>query len=141
MRFKYARELSDLEDCPPAYYERRDFTAHRFVFADLSHANNFLPALKISPRRIHSPPFVSDTARCLGYALSLFDTLENAHRRYRQISRFNRNFYKVVGTHIARAQIESADGLASPPDGHGHISLHEAENVDLGAKFRIVEEL
>jgi len=107
----------------------------------LAHVNNFLPALKIRPRRIHSPQFASDTARCLGYALSLFDTLDNARRRFQQISQFNRNFYKVVGTHIARAQIEAADGVASRPDGHGHISLHEAENANLGAKFRIVEEI
>lgn len=141
MRLKYAWELSGLEDCPPAYYESRDFTAHRFVFSDLRHANNFLPALKINPRRINSPAFVSDTARCMGYALSLFDMVENARRRYHQISRFNRNFHKLVGTHIARGVIETKDGVASPPDGHGHISLHEAEDVELGSKFRIVEAL
>lgn len=140
MRFKYGRELSDLEDCPPAYYESRNFTAYRFVFSELTHPNNFLPALRINPRRINSPSFESDSSRCLGYALSLFDTLENAQRRYRQISRFNRNFYKIAGTHIAGGLIEAADGLASPPDSHGHISLHEAENVDLVAKFRVIEE-
>ena len=69
MRFKYARELSELEDCSPTYYESRGFTAYRFVFADISHPNNFLPALKINPRRINSPPFVSDTTRCLGWAM------------------------------------------------------------------------
>ncbi|HRJ42001.1 MAG: hypothetical protein KJZ86_18005 [Caldilineaceae bacterium] len=133
--------MPDLEDCPPAYYESRDFIAYRFVFANLDHTNNFLPALKISPRRVNSPSFASDTARCLGYAFSLFDTLENARQRYRQISRFNRNFHKILGTHIARGQIESSEGLASPPDRHGHISLHEAESVDLVAKFRVVEEI
>jgi len=141
MKFKYGRELSGLEDCPPTYYENRDFIAYRFVFSDLAHINNFLPALKITPQRINAPSFVSDTARCLGFALSLFDTVENARHRYHQISLFNRNFSKVVGTHIARGQIAAADGLASPPDGHGHISLHEAENVDLAIKFRIVEEI
>lgn len=77
----------------------------------------------------------------MGYALSLFDTAENARQRYRQISRFNRNFHKIVGTHIASGEIEKKDGVASPPDGHGHISLHEAEDVELVWKFQIVEEI
>lgn len=141
MKFKYGRELSALEECPPSYYESRAFTAYRFVFPDLGHANNFLPALKINPRWLNSPSFVSETARCMGYALSLFDTAENARRRYQQISRFNRNFYKIVGTHIARGEIAERDGVASPSDGHGHVSLHEAENVELASKFRIVEEI
>lgn len=114
--------------------------AHRFVFENLIHPNNFLPVLIVNPPRMLTPQFAEEGAKCLGYALSLFDTLAHAHRRYRQISQYNKNFYKTVGTHIASGQIELTDGVASPVDEHGHITLHEFEEADLASKFQIVAE-
>jgi hypothetical protein len=141
MRFKYQRMIDSLENCPPAHYESREFTAYRFVFEDLTHQNNFLPVLEIKPKRINAQEFVTEQAKCLGYALSLFDSLEHAQRRHQQISRYNKNFYKKVGTHVAEGEIASTDGVASPVDENGHISLHEFEGVNLQPKFRVVVEV
>jgi hypothetical protein len=87
MRFKYQRMIESLANCPPVHYESREFIAYRFVFEDLTHQNNFLPVLEIKPKRINAQEFVTEQAKCLGYALSLFDSLEHAQRRYQQISR------------------------------------------------------
>jgi hypothetical protein len=140
MQYKYAHFINELTACPPPHYENREFTAYRFVFADINHTNNFLPVLAIKPSRAISTEFTQDDTKCLGYALSLFDTFENAGRRYRQISRYNRNFSKMVGTHIAKGEIATTDGLASSPDDTGHISLHEYQHTDLKMKFRIIGE-
>ena len=77
----------------------------------------------------------------MGYALSLFDSLDNARKRYNQIRRYNKNFHKFVGTHIASGHIESADGVSSITDEKGHITLHPSADVDLVHKFEIVEEV
>jgi hypothetical protein len=140
-RFKYQPMIESLANCPPAHYESPEFVAYRFVFGDLTHQNNFLPVLEFKPKRINAQEFASEQAKCLGYALSLFDSLEHAQRRYQQISRYNKNFYKTVGTHVAEGEIESTDGLASPVDDNGHISLHEFEGADLPAKFRVIAEV
>jgi hypothetical protein len=141
MQFKYGRKIEGFANCPPTHYESRAFAACRFVFAEMSHPNNFLPVLAIKPKRINAPDFVTEQAKCLGYALSLFDTLEDAQRRYQQLSRYNKNFYKTVGTHIASGEIERTDGVASPVDDNGHISLHEFAGADLPAKFRVIAEV
>lgn len=141
IHFKYEHAIDDRENCPPAYYESREFTAYRFVFEEINDKNNFLPVLEIKPKRINSPEFATEQAKCLGYALSLFDSVENARRRYRQISRYNKNFYKTVGTHIAGGRIEKQDGVASPVDDNGHVSLHEFEHADLSSKFRVISEV
>lgn len=141
MQLKYGQYINELGNCPPAYYEGRTFVAYRFVFENLQHRNNFLPVLAVNPKRISSPEFAANQAKCLGYALSLFDSVANAERRYQQISRYNKNFYKTVGTHIAGGQIVKADGLASPVDDNGHISLHESEQAALSAKFRVLGEV
>jgi hypothetical protein len=100
-----------------------------------------LPVLEIKPKRINSPEFATTQAKCLGYALSLFDSIEHAQRRYQQITRYNKNFYKTAGTHIASGQIEKSDGMASLVDSNGHISLHEFENTELRSKFRVIIEV
>lgn len=112
MPFKYGHNIEGFENCPPGHYESREFTAYRFVFGEITHRGNFLPVLEIKPKRINAPEFMADQTKCLGYALSLFDSLEHAQRRYQQISRYNKNFYKTVGTHVAEGEIESTDGAA-----------------------------
>ena len=140
MQLKYEAIIYALENCPPTHYASREFIAYRFVFENLANRNNFLPVLQVNPRRSIAPQFAGDQAKCLGYALSLFDSLAHAQKRYRQISQYNKNFHKTVGTYIAAGQIGLTDGVVSPVDEHGHITLHEFEQTKLASKFQIVAE-
>lgn len=139
MKFKYQEYIAQLSiQCPPSDYEPKEMQAFRFVFeANQELAkNNFLPILMINPRRKLSPD--TPAARCQGYALSLFDTKQNAEKRYSQLREINRNITKTLGTHLAEGFIDKTDGLVSQIDSKGHLSLHEFENADLATKFQIV---
>ena len=133
MRFKYAKQLNNLQDCPPADYTSKQLLAFRFVFDNIDHENNFLPILLKNPRRK-----LSDDAKCEGYGLSFFNSLENARNRYLKISRSYRNIHKGIGTHIARGTITKNDGIVSSINKQGHFTLHEFEHVCLKNGFSLI---
>jgi len=145
MHFKYKAFINPIPNCPPEDSQSQEITAFRFVFEDLNHQNNFIPVLLINPPRINTPTFKKDANKCAGYALSFFDTLENAKKRYFELKykRGLKNIHKILGTHIAQGVIRENDGVISKVDKHGHFNLHEFEEVDLKSQFSccaIVEE-
>lgn len=142
MTFKYQEYIDNLSiQCPPSEYLPKELQAFRFVFdaSDQLSKNNFLPVLIIKPSRQLNPD--TSAAKCQGYALSLFDTKENAEKRYSQLITKRPKLRKSLGTHLAKGFIASTDGLASKVDENGHFSLHEFANIDLSRNFNIVSAL
>ncbi len=80
MPFKYAEQIKELQltNCPPAFWRSVDCEAFRYVFEDIDHPQNFIPPLALRPKRINSPSFQSNYAKCCGFALSFFNTLQNS---------------------------------------------------------------
>jgi len=91
----------------------------------------------INPKRNFPDP----SGQCLGYALSLFDSLENAQNRYRDMVKGRPTLRKKLGSHIAEGVIEETDGIISEVNSAGHFSLHEFEGTNLQQKFEIVLEV
>jgi hypothetical protein len=140
--FKYQEYMENLAvQCPPLDYQPGEIQAYRFVFeaSNKRASNNFLPALIIKPERQLNPD--TPAIRCQGYALSLFDTQENAIGRYQQLTQKRKALRKILGTHLARGLISTSDGVASQPDDSGHFSLHEYTDTHLAEKFKIVSSL
>jgi hypothetical protein len=134
MRFKYSQFINQLPDCPPSYYRMQEIMAFRFVYANINDQNNFLPALIKNPRR----KLAGSGQECIGYGLSLFNSLGQAKSRYQQLRQNFKNIDKTIGTHIADGLIQKQDGVLSDPDANGHMTLHESDEADLSTKFRIV---
>jgi hypothetical protein len=143
MRFKYSEFIHKIPHCPPSDSQSQAITAFRFCFEDWQHKNNFLPVLLINPQRINTVKFKKDSDKCAGYALSFFNTLENAKKRYFELKykRGLKNIEKILGTHIAQGLISENDGVVSKIDRHGHFNLHEFENVDLKNQFSLIDTL
>jgi hypothetical protein len=140
MRFKYEKFINQIPNCPPSDSQRQKITAFRFVFEDLAHENNFILVLSINPQRINTAKFHKNSDKCAGYALSFFNTLENAKKRYFELKykRGLKNIDKILGTHIAQGVIGENDGVVSKVDKHGHFNLHEIEHVDLKNQFSLI---
>ena len=129
--FKYQSEIQNLPNCPPADYQQIRIQAFRWVFKEENHSNNFRPPLVIKPlRRLKD--------KCAGYALSFFNTPENARKRYLHLcyGRTGQDFVASVGTYLAQGVIEQQDGVISKIEGQGHFELHEFAEIDLKPKFR-----
>jgi hypothetical protein len=127
--------------CPPLDYQQQQRQAFRFVFLLESNnsVNNFLPVLIINPKGKLIPD--NPEVQCQGYALSFFDTAENAKLRYGKLTRKRKALRKSLGTHLAQGVLQKDDGLMSRIGPGGHFSLHELKTVDLSGKFQIISEL
>jgi hypothetical protein len=136
MPFKYQNFISLIANCPPADYYPTQIKAYRFVFSDPNHPDNFLPVLMMNPKRNFPDP----NGQCLGYALSLFDSLENAQKRYGDMVKGRPALRKKLGSHIAAGIITPNDGLVSEVNSSGHFSLHQFAETDLKHKFQIISE-
>jgi hypothetical protein len=102
MCFKHQEHIDKLStQCPPLDYEPKEMLAFRFVFEpnDERSINNFKPVLIITPQRNLKPE--TEATRCQGYALSLFDTRENAEKRYLKLTKNRKKLRDSLGTHIA----------------------------------------
>lgn len=127
MVLKYHSDVSTLTACPPntcAPVEPQ--VAFRFVHADITKRENFLPPAKLSPSR-----WVKKAPCCEDYALSLFDTQERAVAYFRKLVDSHANIGKSIGDHLAEASLNPVHGLATTAEANGHFDLYEAEGVDL----------
>lgn len=141
MEFKYHAEIESIPDCPPADYKSQKLRAFRFVFGDSNHQNNFHPVLVIKPKRKNNRRFRRNSAKCQGYGLSLFNSLENAQKKYLDLIDSYPTIHQTIGTHIAEGVIEESDGVVSEVNRDGHLTLHESESADLTSKFALVMEV
>ncbi|TAG74491.1 MAG: hypothetical protein EAZ23_06010 [Oscillatoriales cyanobacterium] len=116
MCFKHQEHIDKLSTKP------QEMLAFRFVFEpnDERAINNFKPVLIITPQRNLKPE--TEATRCQGYALSLFDTRENAENRYLKLTKKRKKLRDSLGTHIAAGAIDKTDGVVSKIDDNGHLS-------------------
>jgi hypothetical protein len=140
MQFKYHDYICEFKECPPKAYESRNLTGFRFVFHDLDCSNNYLPPLAINPKRINTPQFQKVDRKCQGYALSMFDSAENAKLRYIKLLKNIGNISKALGTHVAEFNITEFDGVVSENNQEGHFDLHEFQNISFIGRIRIISE-
>ncbi len=139
MHYKYQSEIQALPNCPPSQSHPQNVETFRFVFQNINNPQNFLPVYIKKPSRQNEKD--SPEKSCDGYGLSLFDTLENARKRYDYLIKRYKKFHLDVGTHIAQGQISQSDGVVSEANEHGHMTLHEYEDTNLSIKFQIITQV
>lgn len=132
-KLKYLELLKEFPDCPSKDFEEINCHAYRWTKSPVN-AADFIP-LNISddpPQRI-----LDDTDKmCIGYGLSMFDTLENSFNRYKRLYNNHRelqrgHFKEDKGTHIAEVELNEINGIANKPNRMGHFTFHEYENTQL----------
>jgi len=116
MPLMYQEDLQRLRDqpCPcQTRFTPRTLEAYRFMN-------------QAATARDFNPPAIKDgrkpTDKCTNFAVSFFETLESARRRYRQLSKT----YDVVakfGTSIGKVHILPTDGVCEDFRNH-HMDLH-----------------
>lgn len=140
--FKYQIEFDKLglQNCPPDEYQGLQIVSFRFIYKDLSDKNSFSPALLKNPVRMNAK---SDSGKCLGLGLSLFQDEQEAKKHFRYwIQKKGIKFAEDVGDHLAMIEIEIEDGVGSEPNAHNtHFTFHEYAHTDLTKKISRVEKI
>lgn len=138
MPYKYSNDTLNLQDskgntCFINYIEK-DIEAYRWSFQNINDPKNFIPMAK-------DPQNISLRKRCDGWALSFHETEEASIELWQKLNDMKPNYYKKIGTHIAKGQISKSDGKCSDADSHLHFNLIEYKDVDLKNKFTITNQL
>lgn len=135
---KYSNEIRDLIDNGVKFnnnLEQLETDVEAFRFAhDHENINNHKPVYIINPQRRIRP---TEELTCSGYALSCFDTVQNAETSFNVYRKSVRRFHKAVGNAIVSGDLTPDDGLIGPTNLKGHFDLYEYIACDLGRKFTI----
>jgi hypothetical protein len=132
-KLKYQAYLEKFPNCPPDYFVPVNRDGFRWVHKDVNE-NDFVPLnIKKEPtQRILD----NSDSMCMGYGLSLFETLQQAMHRYLYLFKKKRAlmksiFIEDVGDHVAHLSINEQDGIADEPNDIGHFTFHEFAEVGL----------
>jgi hypothetical protein len=136
--FQYEMDVAHLPNCPPSRCVPKTVIAYRYVHSDSSHRNNFLPPRLISPQR-KLPD--SDEVKCSEYALSFYTDKQKAITKYRELCTSFKGFPKLVGTAIAKCNIQPEHGLCSLPNRLTHFDLFQFANVNFISSIASHEEI
>lgn len=126
LRLKYALELQQVCDCPPASSQNPDCNAYRFAFDRLE--KSFTPIALLNPQRtVCGRPVVQC---CEGYSLSMFETLEQLRKMAQAGLNRAPNFLKRIGDHFVHLKLTEVDGVRTLPNSKGHFEFFEATAFD-----------
>ncbi len=127
------------ELCPPPEYAPIHLeNVYRWVFATIEDSRNFQTQYHKNPKRFQN---ASDARKCEGLALSMFDDLEKAKKRFKMLAdTIGAGVYATLGTNIAKGFITEKCGLNSNTDEFGHFNHHPAEDLPAQKSFVILED-
>lgn len=132
---KYENEITSIGNCPRSDFKQVEHEAFRFVSQINTGEKNFLPVIKINPRRGNN---FNNEKLCDAYSLSMFKTEDEAIEFYKKIKSRFPNIGKSIGDSIASCRLKKEYGLAGNYRKDGHFSFFTFEKVDLSSKFTIV---
>jgi len=124
-------DCPDLKKCQPG-----NSKSYRIVHSDLDHKNNYTPPILIIPRT-----FKTCNETCGGYALSFFNSADNAETHFKRVSGFSPKFVNTVGNCIAECDLKVSDGVVSKPNDKGHFDLHEYNESVFKDRFTIIRTI
>lgn len=142
MRLKYQKELDFFIENGyqlPKLFLPSSKEAYRYVFSkDIQ--NNHIPPHKLHPSRLKQQ-IKDGNVDLSGYALSNFETLNQAVTFYRYLRKSCKNVKKQIGDSLSFGVLKSKDGMITFSDSSGLFDLYESEVCDLNTTFNIIKAL
>ena len=121
--FKYSKELKEAEKrgaVLPSLSVPNDTNAYRFVFSN-NIPNSYIPVYLMSPKRATTAA-EKNKLKTSGYALSLFNTEDNAQKEYAKLCATHRNIKLTIGDTVSYGVLTSKDGMISKINSsNGHL--------------------
>lgn len=139
MQYKYQEYIDRLLAegyTMPEVHVPNDMEAFRYVFSS-DNPNNHKPVCRQNPSRR-----LPDSEKFSGYALSCFNSQQNAEKRYNALCKSFKRTPKAIGDSLCSGKLRNEDGMVTTPDTNsGHFDLYESTTCDLSNTFKIIEQL
>ncbi len=113
--------------------------AYRYVFSE-THCNNHKPIYIQKPQRIISDA-VKSKLNTSGYALSCFESEDQATAKLESIKSTNKKIALAIGDSLAIGTLDPEDGMITEASKFGHFDLYEFCDCDLNTKFTVNKKL
>ncbi len=138
-KLKYKEYLEKYKNCPTSDFIEVERDAFRWTGTDVS-LEDFIP---VNIKRKPPARILDDSDKmCMAYGLSMFDTLNNALKKYFKLYKKQRihqqeHFKQDKGTKIAMINLTKNDGIADLPNKNnfGHFTFHEYKETNLVGKI------
>jgi hypothetical protein len=127
MVFKYEPEIARLACDLARFTERIERDAFCWAFSPVTDDRNFVPRAITIKRD-----------ECASWALSFFETEQQAKKRMQALMRKNPNIYLKLGTHIASGKLNRENGVSEDCSSDGHFNHHEYDGNDFKQTFTII---
>lgn len=138
--YKYSSKHQSIEGsrCPPEdLVFANNAEAYRFTQNPISE-NCFLPVAAIKPNRLIGK---KSEEQCSMYALSMFDTVEQAKRRMEKLTKINSELKNILGSWLAKGVLSNDLGMKTISDSKGHFDFHEFSVGSVSSCFIVTEKL
>ena len=106
MKFAFDNDYELLKQlCPPPEYAPIHLeNVYRWVFATIEDSRNFQTQYHKSPKRFQNK---TNAEKCEGLALSMFDDLERAKKRFKTLAkRIGENVYTTLGQILQKVLLQ-----------------------------------
>ncbi|MCQ4970010.1 hypothetical protein NE616_20150 [Enterobacteriaceae bacterium DFI.7.85] len=135
--YLYSQHISALvPQCPPAEATECDKECWRFTLNPITN-NCFWPPKRRSPQRIAS----DDAQECSMWALSMYESEDQATRAYTMLAKSMKNIRKSIGDHLARGLVTCGDGKCMPANRRGHFDFHPYVGAVFANGFQVIRAL
>ena len=131
-KLNYQAEIEGI-GCDLTDFVQQNRICYRWTFDRIEHPNNFLPRYLLKPEMTRE--------NCIGWGLSLFETLEQAENRLYEIAQNRKRIYKAIGTHVAEGRLTENEGISDKAQRNGHFTLFEYAEIDLQNNFKIIAQI
>jgi hypothetical protein len=122
--FKYASHVNGHPNCPPSTFQIPKCVGYRFVYLTNPDKSFLPPCIKAPARRLKTS---NEEKKCSAFALSFFDSESAARQSFDYLkSLYRSKIYLIIGTHLAKGNLDSSHGIVTPTDAHGHFDLFES---------------
>lgn len=139
MIYKYQQQIDKLLAeglTMPTVYAPNNMEAFRYVFST-DNPNNHKPVCIQNPSRR-----LPNREKLSGYALSCFNSQQNAEKKYAALCKSFRQTPKTIGDSLSYGRLKDTDGMITKPDSaSGHFDLYESASCDLSKTFHITKQL
>lgn len=135
--YQYSLHISGLvPQCPPVNAIECDKECWRFTLNPMTD-RCFWPPKRRSPQRIAS----DSEQECSMWALSMYESEQQASRAYVNLSKSLKNIGKTIGDHLSRGAVTCNDGKCMPANRVGHFDFHPYMDAGFANGFQVIRAL
>jgi hypothetical protein len=120
--------------CPPSEAVATQIAAWRWVFNPIFESCFYPQGLRYPPR-LHRATDPDEQCSC--WAVSMHSSYQQSVSAFQALESHFKKARKILGDHVAKADIGPSAGICTPVECSGHFDFHPFKDFDMATTFTI----